>query len=305
MSERNPRQRGNRLGIWFFEIMLRVFGLKGAYFLLEFVCAYYLLFDREAVNTALIYIEKRFPQSGRWQKAGHIHRLFVSQGRQLIDRYAMIKNPDIFRYREIGTEETVRALHESKKGLVVLTSHAGNWQVALRQLGWDFKKKVCIVMRPENNRVVQEFLQIRTGGRALQIINPEGHLGGVLEMMQALEEGSVVCLMGDRSYGFDSVEVPFLGKAAYFPYGAFSIAAAGEYPVVALLTHKVSEREYVADISSIWYPAYVKGENKKEQLKKWVAGYVKLLETFVKQYPYECFLFHNVWVKNKGISNDN
>jgi len=291
------KRRGNSLGIWFFEIMLRAFGLKGAYGLLHLVCLHYLLFDREAVAAGMTYVEKRFPGSGVLQNYRHVYRLFVNQGRQLIDRYVIAGKPDYFQYEQISTDETLHALQESTRGVVLLTSHAGNWQVALRQMG-HLKKRICLVMRPEDNPALRDSLQL--GGleaKPVKVIDPLGHLGGVLEMMQALGEGDVVCIMGDRAYGFDTLEVPFLGEPAYFPYGAFLVAAAAECPVLALLTHKISERAYIADISNMWYPVYGKGKSKREQLSKWLGNYVSLLETFVEKHPYECFLFHNVWAQ--------
>ena len=296
------KQRGNALGLWFFEMMLRIFGLKGAYLLLELVCLYYVFFDREASRTSLAYIEKRFPSDSLLKKYWHVYRLFVSQGRQLIDRHVIARKPKFFRYQETGTEECLRVLHQSQKGVVLLTSHVGNWQVALRQLGGHLLKNICVVMRPEDNPAMQAALQFGVEAQAIRLINPESHLGGVLEMMQALQEGCVVCIMGDRGYGFDTLEVPFLGHNARFPYGAFLIAAATGSPVMPLFTHKISEREYIADVSHIWYPVYTRSEDKKVQLAKWVGDYVKQLEIFVEKNPYECFLFHQVWVEEKRSS---
>ena len=113
----------------------------------------------------------------------------------------------------------------------------------------------------------------------------------------------MVCIMGDRSYGFETVEAPFLGQTAYFPYGAFLIAAATECPVVSLLTYKTSERDYIVDLSNVWNPVYVQGRDRKDQLKQWVGEYTKVLETFAFNHPYECFLFHNVWSQDKGVLN--
>ena len=182
-------------------------------------------------------------------------------------------------------------------------SHFGNWQVALRQMG-HLKKNISILMRPVDNPAVQASLQMGVESKSIQFINPEGYLGGVLEIMDALSKGAIVCIMGDRSYGFDTTQVSFLGHKAYFPYGAFSVAAAAECPVIPLLSYKISEKDYTVDISNIWYPSCVKGANKKEQLKPWVDRYVKLLEAFIEKHPYDCFLFHNVWVENKGVRND-
>ena len=303
-SKIQVKRRGNSLGLWLFEMMLRLFGLKGAYGLLEVVCVHYVLFNREAVRTSLAYVEKRFPEAGVLQKYWHVYRLFVNQGRQLVDRHIIARKPDFFRYQEVGTEETLRVLHESKKGLVILTSHVGNWQVALRQLGGHLKKNISIVMRPEDNPAVHSSLKIGMEAQTVKMLNPESYLGGVLEMMQALHDGDVVCIMGDRGYGFDTVEVPFLGRSARFPYGAFLIAAATGCPVIPLFTYKISEREYVADVSHLWSPRYSRMENKKAQLAKWVGNYVQLLEAFVEKHPYECFLFHHVWIEDKGVLNE-
>ena len=66
MSEKSSvqRKRGNRLGFWFFHMAARVFGLRGAYGLLYFVCMHYLLFDRALVRATLAYVGRRFPEHG-------------------------------------------------------------------------------------------------------------------------------------------------------------------------------------------------------------------------------------------------
>jgi len=126
------------------------------------------------------------------------------------------------------------------------------------------RKDVSKVMRPEDNPAVRECLRLGSHeAKPVKMIDPQQHLGGALEIVQALNEGNIVCMMGDRSYGFDTLEVPFLGKPAYFPYGALAVAAATESPVVVLLTHKVLEREYIADVSNMWRPIYEDGQKKR------------------------------------------
>ena len=77
----NVKRRGNRLGFWFFEVLLKFLGLPGAYALLYFVCWHYLLFDRNAVLNALSYARKRFPTANFLKLRLEVYRLFVSQGR--------------------------------------------------------------------------------------------------------------------------------------------------------------------------------------------------------------------------------
>ncbi|MGQ9499181.1 MAG: hypothetical protein ACUVQ6_02230 [Dissulfurimicrobium sp.] len=62
------RKRGNRLGFAFFRVSLAFFGLRGVYGLLYFVCLYYVLFDRNAYNTAMAYVKRRFRDYGPVKK---------------------------------------------------------------------------------------------------------------------------------------------------------------------------------------------------------------------------------------------
>jgi predicted LPLAT superfamily acyltransferase len=287
------RRRGNQLGFWFFGTSLRLFDLRGAYGLLYIVCVHYLLFDRPAVRAALAYLRRRFPEHRPWRLAWDVYMLFVSQGRNLIDRYALISEAVTFRTRIEGEAE-LRHLLDNPKGLVLVTAHVGNWQAIMNYLA-RFRRKVNLVMRPEDNPAVQEALRIGESKQEVRIISPESHLGGVVEIMNALKRGEIVSLMGDRSYGFNPVEVSFLGHRAKFASGAFHIAALAECPVVVLLSAKTGVREYGLKLASISHPLYQGATPKREQLQGWVQGFAKTLEEYVRDYPEQCFLFHNVW----------
>jgi predicted LPLAT superfamily acyltransferase len=290
----NAKKRGNRLGFWFFEFLLKSFGLRAAYVLLYFVCLHYLIFDREAVRSALFYIEKRFPRDNYLKRHFKVYRLFTSQGKQLIDRFALISGKSHFEFDLKGYEALSDLLSGSKKGFVLLAAHVGNWQIALSALK-RLNRKVHLVMRPEDNPAVSGSLGIDKPDSHIQIISPEGYLGGVVESMNAIEHGDIVSIMGDRKYGFESVEVDFLREKAQFPFGAFSIAASSGVPVVVLLSAKVSENKYIVDVSNIIRPGYESSKDKKLQLRKYAQEFADILDDYVLKYPYQCFLFHDVW----------
>ena len=288
------KKRGNTLGVWFFKVFLRFFGLRGAYGLLYIVCIYYVLFDRSAVSGALAYIKRRFPRHALLRRLLHVYRLFVSQGKQLIDRYAVVSGQEIFDIQLHGYKQLMSLIQNSQHGIILLTAHVGNWQVAmtaLKKLG----KTVYLVMRPEDNPAVQSSLRISREQNHIKIISPEQDLGGIVEIMNKLKEKHIVSIMGDRRYGFKAVEVSFLGEKAWFPYGGFTIAAAARCPVVVLLSEKVSTYKYIVDVSNVLYPCYENGTNKHQQLQQWVQEFAALLEAYTHKHPYQYFLFSNVW----------
>jgi predicted LPLAT superfamily acyltransferase len=295
-SEIAPKRRGNRLGIGFFKVSLHLFGLRGTYGFLYFVCLYYLLFDRSAVSAALAYIVRRFPGCGYLKGRMHVYRLFVNQGKHLIDRYALVSGAVQFDVQIKGYKQFLDMVKHAQRGLILLTAHVGNWQVAMTALK-NINKTVCFHMAPEENPAVHESLRLSQKQERFKIISSKQLLGGVVEIMDALKQGHIVSMMGDRSDMSTVLEASFLGERAWFPYGAFHIAASVECPVVFLLSAKVSGHQYHVDFSHALYPHYASRKNKRPQLQKMLQEFVGVLEEYAKQYPYQCFLFHDVWGK--------
>ena len=293
-GETKEKKRGNELGLWFFMVFLRSFGLRGAYGLLYVVCLYYVLFDRSLVSSAIPYIRRRFPDRGIFGERLHAYRLFVSQGKQLIDRYAALSGHEEFDFELRGNEEFVSLIRDSKRGAILLTSHQGNWQVAMIALG-KLGRPVHLVMLPDENPALQSRLYPAPEAGNVRIISPQQYLGGVVEIVDALRRGDVVSIMGDRRYGSKALEVSFLGDKAWFPYSAFSLAASVGCPVVVLRAFKASAYRYVIDVTNVIHPRREGRQNRVGQLQPWVQEFVTLLESFVEDYPYQCFLFHDVW----------
>ena len=294
MSETTEQtHRGNTIGFWFFKTFLRFGGLWTAYMLLSGVTLHYWLFDRKAVKSAAAYLKRRFPLNSKVLIRFKVYKLFFSQGKQLIDRIAYISGLVEFDFDFLGQDMLDKVTAEGK-GFILLTAHAGNWQLSMTKLN-RFNKKIFLVLRSENNKAVKRALNINEESKIFGIISPEEHLGGIVPVVKELNNGNIVSYMGDRPYGFESVEVDFMGSKANFPYGAFAIAAATKVPIVTALASKTGFKSYKVDFTNIIKPEYKGRKNKKNQLSEWVQEYADILNNFFEEYPYQCFLFHDVW----------
>jgi predicted LPLAT superfamily acyltransferase len=291
------RKRGNRLGFWFFRTMMKLFGLRGAYGLLYFVALHYLIFDRAIVRASLAYIKRRFPEHGNLRCFLDVYYLFVSQGKNLIDRYAIAAGYEGIAMEFIGREKIQDLLKDNNKGFILLTAHVGNWQAAMTALK-GFGKTVSLMMRPEDNIAVKNALNIYDEDDKVKVILTDDSLGGVVEAMKAIKQGGLVSIMGDRTYGYSATEASFLGANVQFPYGAFSLATALQCPVIVLLSAKVGARKYIVDVSHIIaLPVGVRSK-KEEELKAAVQEFAHVLEEYVKAYPYQWFVFRDIWTSN-------
>jgi predicted LPLAT superfamily acyltransferase len=288
--------RGNSIGFWFFKIFLRFGGLYAAYILLYGVSLHYWLFDKKTIKSSSAYLKRRFPFDSKIKIRFKVYKLIYSQGKQLIDRVAQTSGSIKFDINFLG-RDILNEILISKKGFILLTAHAGNWQLAMTELNM-LEKKIFLVILKENNKAVQKALNIDKDNNMFGIISPEEHLGGIVPVVKELNNGNAVSYMGDRPYGFESVKVNFMNDKASFPYGAFVIAAATKVPIVTVLASKTGFKTYRVDFTNIIKPEYKGRKNKKNQLSEWVQEYADILNNFFEEYPYQCFLFHDVW-KNK------
>ncbi|MFZ3138097.1 MAG: lysophospholipid acyltransferase family protein [Thermodesulfovibrionales bacterium] len=291
------RKRGNKIGFWFFQAAVRTFGLSVAYGFLYFVCLYYLLVDRAAVSSTIAYIRKRFKTYNLLRRILGVYRIFINQGKILIDRYCMISGKGEFDHELHGYEQLQQMLSTSDKGFIMLTAHVGSWQVAMNFLK-RLNRTVYLLMRPEDNVAIKDSLGIRSEQENIRIIFSDNFLSGVIEAVQALKQGNIVSIMGDRGYGSRSVEVSFLGGTVKLPHGAFSIAAAVQCPLIVLLSAKISATKYSIDTSHVFYPCYSSRANKDADIKEYVQKFAYILEEYTDRYPFQWFVFHDIWEKD-------
>ena len=290
-----PKGRGNALGFWFFRMALRITGLRGAYGLLYFVCAYYVLFDRAAVAAADAYVRHRFPgRSWGWRRVA-AYRLFIQQGKCLIDRHAHNVGHTRFSFSQENLPEICRRLEPSDRGLVVLLSHTGGWQLALphlRLLTGD--RPVSLLMNAAETPDVHAH--VRGDDAGFHVISPEAGPACVVEMVARLQKGEIVSIMGDRAYGGQTVAIPFLDEPAHFPASAFAVARAAQSPVLALFVAKTGVASYAMEAKLFEAPA----RDDRQSIRRGVDLFAEALEAFVRRHPYQCFLFDDIWGKSEA-----
>jgi predicted LPLAT superfamily acyltransferase len=166
---------------------------------------------------------------------------------------------------------------------------------ALRKLG----RTVHLVMRPEDNAAVKKALNLDREDSGIRVLYTDDSLGGVVEALKAIDRGEIVSVMGDRVYEYGSVEASLFGGVVPFPYGAFTIAAAARCPVVVLLSAKEGTSRYITDVSKVIEPPAGRGAVKQAAIQAAVREFAGILEEYAARYPYQWFVFRDMWQGNE------
>ncbi len=114
------------------------------------------------------------------------------------------------KYIEVQGEENVWAALEKKKGLVLIVSHFGNWElmgVAAAAKGFP----IYAIGKPVKNPFVYAFIKRWRGATGLQSIDQKG---AIKKTIQLLKENKIIAMLIDEHVKKGEVWVDFLGRQA-------------------------------------------------------------------------------------------
>jgi lauroyl/myristoyl acyltransferase len=171
------------------------------------------------------------------------------------------------------------------RGLILLTAHLGNWELAGRLLARRFGRPIHVLVAAESDPGVGEFLR---GTGPLRFVTRENPTVAVT-LLAALRRNEVVAMQGDRALGTrGDLAVPFFGAPAAFPLGPFLLARAAGAPLVPAFCVLRDDRRYAVALDA---PIRVAPEGEAAALAAWV----RVLEARVRRHPEQWFNFFDPW----------
>jgi lauroyl/myristoyl acyltransferase len=181
-----------------------------------------------------------------------------------------------------GTER----IGELAGGVISLTAHVGNWELAGRLLARRSARPTHVVVAEEEARALERW--VRRNGDGVRFV-PRGRPTISLELVAALRRGEVVALQGDRALGNrGDVLVPFFGSPAPFPIGPFLLARATGASVMPAFCLLEADHRYAM---TVFEPLTVPPGGEEKAVRAWVA----ILEDVVRHRPTQWFNFFDVW----------
>jgi lauroyl/myristoyl acyltransferase len=177
-------------------------------------------------------------------------------------------------------------VHGVAGGLISVTAHVGNWELAGRLLAARSARRTHVVVTPDEAPELQRW--VRRDGDGLRFV-PRAQPEVGVTLLAALRRGEVVALQGDRAIGTrGDVSIPFFGRPAPFPIGPFVLARAARVPVVPAFCMLDGGYRYTVRIAP---PIEVHRGEEEAAARSWVES----LEAVVRAHPTQWFNFFDVW----------
>ena len=199
------------------------------------------------------------------------------------------------RMRAEGTEHIQGQLDQGR-GSVVLIGHLGNWDAAgawAGSVGW---KVVTVAETLKPRRLFDFFVEHR---ERLGLTIYAAEKGVTARLVDAVEAGALVPILGDRDLKGTGVEVEFFGEPATFPRGPAALAIRTGVPLIfaGIRGARVDGRwGWAIDVSP---PLPLPSADEPDAVDQLTASAVKALEGFVAQHPAEWHVFQPFWIADR------
>lgn len=179
-----------------------------------------------------------------------------------------------------------------QKGLVVLTSHFGCWEIGARVMQ-KLDRPVNLVMATEANETVEQFAVSKKAQHGLNVIHSDRSLFSSVEMIRALRRGEIVAIQLDRSApGQVTQPIDFFGRPAPFQIGPFMLAKLAGVPLWPVYVVRLGRRKYR------FLPEPLRHIDRRadhDEVLRVMRDVIGSFEENVRAHPHQWFQFHRVW----------
>ena len=229
-----------------------------------------------------------------------VRESFTSYARYWLETFRLVREDAAFfldRFRADGEENIAAVMREHGKGAIVVVGHLGNWDAAGAWVGATGRRLVTVAEELRPRRMFRFFADHRA---SLGMTIYPARAGITAELIDEVEAGAVVAILGDRDLKGRGIPVTFFGEATTFPAGAASIALkTGVPPQVAGVysaTFEDGKHGWRAIISTPIPLPDASGEDAVGALTQEIATG---LERLVALHPEEWHVFQPFWIADR------
>jgi len=174
---------------------------------------------------------------------------------------------------------------QSESGLILVSAHIGNWEIASRML-LVLDKETALIYRKANNPYVEKIIQ-KMRGTYTSFIIPKGDRTGVRDIVKHLKKGGRLGMLIDQKAS-EGIDINFFGTKVKAPNTAGEFAVKYNMPIVMgrCIRDETTKINFVLKFETPIYP-----ENKTaEEITQKIYD---IYEKWIREYPSQWFWQHN------------
>ncbi len=222
----------------------------------------------------------------------YVKGVYINFGRYMTEFFTIPKL-NYEKVKEKVIVENIEVLDSALKkgrGVIALTAHIGNWELAgvvTSILGY----KICAIAIPYMTPKITEIYRRIRESKGVEVIftgsNPK-------DFIRFKRENKVLAILGDRVFTEKGEVVNFMGKKAIFPRGPATLAVKLKTEFISGFFVRENDR-YKLFFEEINYPP--ENLSEEEKIDYLLNESVKKIEKVILKYPMQWLSFQNIWAE--------
>ncbi len=240
--------------------------------------------NRALTNLTQVYGEKGLPWIRRTAR-----RCFVHLGKALLE--VMLMSPRrVEQVVDIEGQENLRKALDRGKGVVYVTGHIGNWELMAHRVA--LLNEVSVIAAPIKPEQVNDMIVgLRTGMGVRTILRSRP--GAARELIRTFRENRILGILIDQDTDVESAFVDFMGKPAWTPTAAASMAIKFRAPIVFGYIQRVKDDKHRIFIEGP-LDLIETGDAEKDIITN-TAMLTKKIEDVIRKNPEQWVWMHRRW----------
>jgi KDO2-lipid IV(A) lauroyltransferase len=170
-------------------------------------------------------------------------------------------------------------------GLIAVSGHLGNWEFQGAAIATAMEQPFTVAAVQQSNPYIDHFITQRRNDMRMQVA---GTKEAMKLLVRALRNHQAVGLVADQNADKGAVFVDFLGKTAATMPGPAQLALKYGAPLVVCAAVRTGPAQFKVLVQQV----DIQNDDTVSTLTQ---RHVKVLESFIRQYPEQYFWLHRRW----------
>ncbi len=250
------------------------------------------LFSRADRNAVANNLKAIFPEKSSAEIKRITKKVFINFGKYLADFLRFSKMDGNFIKSKVKVEglQYVDEVLKQGKGIIAITAHLGNWELAGITMGLLGYKIMGVVLAHSDSKVDRFFnhqrminnLEVCTLGRAAYFC------------LEALKENKMIALVADRDFTEHGIVIDFLNKKAMLPRGPAAIHLKTGAPIIGGFLVRCPDDTFKFTFEKPF--TFKLSGDKEKDIEIITKHYAQTIEKYIKQYPEQWYMFRKFWI---------
>ncbi len=197
----------------------------------------------------------------------------------------------------VGLENVDKGLRDGK-GVIALSAHIGNWELGGLIVSLLRQPMQAVVLTHKNKNINDFFTRQRSIGNMRPV-----EIGiGLRACYTVLKKNGILAVLGDRDFSKNGFWIEFFGKKTLIPRGPAVFSYRLGSCIVPVFMIREEDDNFTLIFEEPIYPDV--SQDEEISTRKLAKAYSSVIESYVKKYPSQWYMFKEVWNNHEKMRPD-